>query len=121
MLDLNDIKELARELRSATSASDAHQGALSQLVDVCRSNLDQLNETVQSATMGEDSENEYDLAELLTVHEMVTDSIEAAEKKRTDMESNSNSSHDRRDIYSLLCHLRGQKQKRYDAVWGLLR
>ncbi|KAL7533545.1 hypothetical protein ACHAXR_008988, partial [Thalassiosira sp. AJA248-18] len=118
VLDLDDIKELARELRSATCDSDAHHGALSQLVDVCRSNLTQLNETVQHATMGMDSG--HDLGELLTVNEMVTDAIEAAEKKGTEIE-NGESSYKAHDIFSLLCHLRGQKQKRYDAVWGLLR
>jgi len=118
-LDLNDVKELARELRNATGASDAHHGALSPLIDVCRSNLDQLNDTVQRATMGVDSG--HDLGELLSVHEVVTDAIEAAEKKRTDTEPEDKASRKKRDIFSLLCHLRGQKQKRYDAVWGLLR
>ena len=118
-IDLNDIKELARELRNATSAEDPQNvGVLSQLVDLCRSNTQQLNETVQQAIMGVDCG--YELGELLTVHEMVTDATQAAEKKKTEME-NGISAWARHDIFSMLCHLRGQRQKRYDAVWGLLR
>jgi len=115
-LDLDDIQEMARELRSATSASDADHGALSQLIDVCRSNLEQLNEIVQRATMGVDCE--HDLGELLSVHELVTDAIQAAEMKST--KSDKKPSSEDHDIFSLLCHLRGQQQKRRDAVWGLL-
>ena len=116
---MNDIKELARELRNATSAEDPQNvGVLSQLVDLCRSNTQQLNETVQQAIMGVDCG--YELGELLTVHEMVTDATQAAEKKKTEME-NGISAWARHDIFSMLCHLRGQRQKRYDAVWGLLR
>lgn len=116
--DLNDVKELARELRNAAGASDNQLvgSGLSQLVDVCKSNMEQLNATVQRAI-----DRGHDVGELLAVHELVTDAIEAAEKKRTDMESIAQASRDRPDIYSLLCHLRGQKHKRYDAVWGLLR
>ena len=115
------MKELARELRNATSASDAHHGALSSLIDVSRSNLSQLNETIQLATMGTDFAG-HDLGELLNAQELVREAIEAAEKKWTEMESNGQSSHhDERDIFSLLCHLRSHKQKRYDAAWGLLR
>ncbi|KAL7550485.1 hypothetical protein ACHAWF_013717 [Thalassiosira exigua] len=118
-LDLNDIKELGRELRSAALASDDHV-ALSQFLDLCKSNLKELNNIVQRATMGKDSG--YNLGELISVHELVSDSVQAAEKKRADLESKAKSeARESRDIISLLCHLRGQQHKRYKAVWGLLR
>lgn len=118
-LDLDDMKELARELHSAAIISDSHHGALSQLVDVCRSNLRQLNDTVLRATMGMDTC--HDLGELLAIHEQVTDAIQVAEKKSTDMQSNGNAACEYHDIIRYLIDMRGQKQKRCSAVWGLLR
>ena len=115
-LDLNDIKDMARELRSATFSSDAHHGAVSQLIDVCKSNLEELNATIQRATTGEDSVHE--LGELIVVHDLVTDAIEAAESKKSEAVSVSSYSEDR-DVMALLCRLR--TKQRHKAVWGLLR
>ena len=114
-LDLNDIKDMARELRSATFSSDVHHGAVSQLSDVCKTNLEQLNATIQRAT-GEDSAHE--LGELIVVHDLVTDAIEAAESNRNEAVSVSSYSEDR-DVMALLCRLR--TKQRHKAVWGLLR
>ena len=114
-LDLNDVKELARELHSAAFASDAHCGAISELTDVCKTNLVQVSNLVQDATMKEESE--HDLGELLSVHELVTDAIEAAEEKKK--ESNVNVYNEERDVMGLLCHLRSKQRRK--AAWGLLR
>ena len=116
VFDLGDIKDLARELRGATSASDAHHDALVPMADLCRSNLERLNETLQRAT--EKAESVHDLGELLIAHEMVTDAIDAAEQRIAEM---GRSARAEGDVVSLLCHLRSQKQKRHDAAWGLLR
>lgn len=115
-LDLNDIKDMARELRSATFSSDVHHGAVSQLSDVCKTNLEQLNTTIQRATTGEDSAHE--LGELIVVHDLVTDAIEAAESTRNETVSVTSYSEDR-DVMALLCRLR--TKQRHKAVWGLLR
>ena len=111
----SEIKDLARELRSATGASDAHRGTLRTLVDLCRSNLKQLTDTAQKEG------GQYDLGELVNVHELAMDAIQAAEKKMEALKSNETNSKAECDVFSLLCHLRSKKQKRHDAAWGLLR
>ena len=143
VLDLDDLKELARELRSLASASDTHSGVLTSLAGVCRTKFEQLNELIETA-MGDESSGS-DLGELFAVHEVLSDAIVAAGTTKSepgfhDSFSTSNSiekhlilfatsSQDTapvgkaqgENVFSLLCHLRGHKQKQFDAAWALLR
>ena len=78
--------------------------------------MEELNATIQRATTGEDSVHE--LGELIAVHDLVTDAIEAAESKKNETVSVASYSEDR-DVMALLCRLR--TKQRHKAVWGLLR
>lgn len=137
--DLNDVKELATELNRATSASGTNQSSVSQLIAVCKSKLTQLNDKITNST-GED------FGELFSVHDLVTEAISAGEswtrnlesqKRLADMNASSDSllstassneqtnsegkGEELRDIFGLLCHLRGRKeQTRVKAVRSLL-
>ncbi len=137
--DLNDVKELTTELNRATSASGTNQSSVSQLIAVCRSKLIQLNDKITNST-GED------FGDLLSVHDLVTEAINAGESWTRNWESQrrlaemNESSHsllstaslneqthsggkgeELRDIFGLLCHLRGRKeQTRVKAVRSLL-
>lgn len=133
--DLNDVKELATELNSATSASGTNQSSVSQLIAVCKSNLTQLNDKITNST-GDD------FGELLSVHDLVTEAISTGEswtrnlesqRRLADMNESSDSlssneqaksegkGEELRDIFGLLCHLRGRKeQTRVKAAQSLL-
>lgn len=137
--DLMDAKELATELTRATSASGTNQSSVSQLIELCRFKLRQLNDKITSST-GED------FGELLSVHDLMTEAVSSgeswtrkleAERRLTDLNESSHSLLSRsssngqtakegrsealRDIFGLLCHLRGKKeQTRIKAVRSLL-
>ncbi len=137
--DLSDVKELATELNRATSASGTNQSSVSQLIAVCKSNLTQLNDKITNST-GED------FGELLSVHDLVTEAISTGEswtrnwesqKRLADMNESNDSllstassneqansegkGEELRDIFGLLCHLRGRKvQTRVKAARSLL-
>ena len=137
--DLIDARELATELSRATSETGTNESSVSQLMAVCQSKLGQLNDKITNST-GED------FGELLSVHDVVTEAINGAEnwtrnlesRRRTllDMNESTHSlssatseqlntgekSEAPRDIFGLLCHLRGREEEtRIKATRSLLR
>eukprot|EP00986_Skeletonema_menzelii_P003501 scaffold1083_cov132-Skeletonema_menzelii.AAC.4 len=137
--DLIDARELATELTRATSASGTNQSSVSQLIALCQFKLRQLNDKITSST-GED------LGKLLSVHDLMIEGISAGEswthkleteRRLSDLNESGHSmlstglsneatttegkSEALRDIFGLLCHLRGRKeQTRIKAVRSLL-
>ena len=137
--DLNDMKELATELTRATSASETNHSSVSELIALCESKLDELNDKITNS-MGED------FGELFTVHDLITEAIRNGRswsqnrKSQIRMAGMNESGHSllsttssqeqtavegkggvQQDIYGILCHLRGRKERtRIIAVWSLL-
>ena len=141
--DLIDAKEVAAELSRATSEPRTDPSSVSQLIAICQSSLGQLNDKITSF-------NGTDFGELLSVHSLVTEAIndgknwtrnrenyrrreeqlnfinERGDDNRSVVSINSArfslQSDTLRDIYGLLCHLRGRmEQTRINAAQALLR